>query len=90
MKYPKIIKTEIELEFPLHQENGGKWIAARLHKNGTHAITGHAEHHTKESCQIVCKAYNNRVGFTDKEVKKILKKYKDVIEKEKTKKRKKG
>lgn len=57
-------------------KSGGKWRCGEINKDGTvNQITGIADHHTEQSCWICCDAHNQRVGYSKKKVKKMLKKW---------------
>ncbi len=89
MKYPKKYKGEkILLKFPV-LEIAGKWYVHSLFKNGTTERSGIAFYEEACHCWRVCLAYNNRVGFKEKEVNKIIKKLYNVEETKKEKGRKK-
>ena len=74
VKYPKTYKKEKDyIKIPIL--SNGKFSSFILFKNGELKKESFAEHHTKESCWICCRAYNNRIGYSEKEVSKIIKKY---------------
>tara|TARA_B100000953_G_scaffold300250_1_gene304413 strand:+ start:7920 stop:8294 length:375 start_codon:yes stop_codon:yes gene_type:complete len=94
MKYPvdnnlaKIPKMNDEGKFQIYEITADFKYGERK---------GLADHHTFESCWICCRAYNNRVGYSDKEILKIIKLIEDEqeekrekAEKGKSKKAKKG
>jgi hypothetical protein len=73
-KYPKVVKTYVEIKIPVKQENG-EWRSALLHKDGSTTVQSFAAHETAQSCWVCCDAHNKRLGFSDEEVQQILKHY---------------
>jgi phosphosulfolactate phosphohydrolase-like enzyme len=90
LKYPQVIKEE-RLKVPSYRDKDETFIGSYLNADGTIEENGFAGHHTEESCWIVCKAYNKRVGYSDEKTKEIIKKlgYGKKIKKDKGKKDKK-
>lgn len=92
IKYPFLLKEE-RIKIPVLREKDSAWVGAFLNEDGTTEINAFAGHHTPESCWVVCRAYNGRVGYSEEQVEKILKQYgygKKGQKKQKGKKDKKG
>ena len=92
MKYPIKYKGEkAVLKFPV-EESIKKWYVHRLNKDGTTERNGTASYEKEEYCARPCLAHNYRVGYSDKDVKKFIKKYYHVkkAKKQKSKKGKKN
>jgi len=68
MKYPE--KNKELIKVPLFK--GDTWWCSLLNANGTQFESGFAGHLTEESCWICCHAHNQRVGYSKKDVKKII------------------
>ena len=93
MKYPKKYKKEkVFLHFPVKHKD--KWVAFKLLKDGTLDKTVDLSYDKECQCWRPCLAHNNRVGYSEKETKKIIKKLYNVKEekrkKEKGKKKRKN
>lgn len=95
MRYPKKYKNvKTLLKFPVKIK--GKWFACKLTKKGVKKDQKGSiikfcigTYELEQHCWIICNAHNDRVGYTRKEVKKLIKKFKDGEENKKTKKGKK-
>lgn len=86
IKYPN---KRGEIKMPVLDKHG-YWIGAKLHSNKTHTVNGFISHKAKHSAWIPCHAYNDRKGFSRKEVRKIIKHvYKDENSKKKNNQKKK-
>lgn len=74
MKYPRKYKGENTLaQIPI-KTSLNRYRCGLINSDGSvNKITGIADHKTKESCWICCNAYNNRIGYKGKHIKKILK-----------------
>jgi hypothetical protein len=87
MPYSRKFEGElIPIKVPAMTKDRG-WLCSFLNADGTTTESGFAGHSTIESCWICCMAHNNRIGYTKKEVKKIIA---EIDEKTKSKKDKKA
>jgi hypothetical protein len=75
MKYPKKYKgKKTELEFPLKDPISGFWYINILFKDGSTKKTGLSHYEEEEHCWRPCLAFNKRIGYSEKKVKKIIEK----------------
>jgi hypothetical protein len=77
MKY--FVKLNGKKEYvavPVLQTNK-TYKVGRLMPKGEKVLTGYSDHETIESCLVCCKAHNERIGLSDKQVDKWIKKIKD-------------
>ena len=77
MKYPKKhrgIKEPIKMPIKL----GVYWYPCLLFKDKSFIRKSIAYYENEDSCWIPCKARNKRIGYSKKDVSKIIKKYYDA------------
>lgn len=86
MPYPKKYQGElVPIKIPVFNSERG-YVCSFLNANGTTFESGFAGHTTEKSCWVCCTAHNERVGYTKKQVDKIINKINDERKAKKAKK----
>jgi hypothetical protein len=88
MKYPIKYKKKPEfVKIPVFYDD--TWWCSIINEQGKTEKSGFAGHHTEESCWICCNGHNRRVGYSKKDVKKVMNQFGYGKKEEKGKKAKK-